>query len=165
MILTFYFYRHSNGLQITKTLSGKNQQHLSQMIDPNYVPDCMLCKICYEEKIKVIFVPCGHAISCIECAFSLEHCAICRHPFSNVIRIYLFMDTVNDKDLKLVPCSSKMSSNNTLNLMICKVCHQEEMAAVFLPCRHVYTCVECAKEMDDCPICAENVFAFIQLYL
>ncbi|XP_026819389.1 death-associated inhibitor of apoptosis 2-like [Rhopalosiphum maidis] len=49
--------KHSNRLQITKTLSGKNQQHLSQMIDPNYVPDCILYKICYKEKIKVIFVP------------------------------------------------------------------------------------------------------------
>lgn len=146
-------------------LSDKKKEHLSQILDPNSVPDCMLCKICYKEEIKVVFVPCGHAVACLQCAFTLEMCAICRYPFSKLIRVYICMDKKIDEDLKLVPCSSKMSSNNTLRSMLCKVCHKEEMAAIFIPCRHVYTCIKCAEEIDNCPICAENIFALIQLYL
>uniref|UniRef100_A0A2S2P3Z9 Apoptosis inhibitor IAP n=1 Tax=Schizaphis graminum TaxID=13262 RepID=A0A2S2P3Z9_SCHGA len=154
-----------NELQITKILSDKKKDHRSQILDPNSVPDCMLCKICYKEEIKVVFVPCGHAVACLQCAFTLEMCAICRYPFSKLIRVYLCMDKKIDEDLKLVPCSSKMSSNNTLRSMLCKVCHKEELAAIFIPCRHVYTCIKCAEELDNCPICGENIFALIQLYL
>jgi len=135
------------------------------MLNSNSVPDCMECKICFKEEIKVIFVPCGHAVACIECALTLKQCAVCRYPFSKLIRIYLSMDKGNYEDLKLQPCGSKMSSSNKLNPMICKTCHNEDMSAVFLPCRHVYNCIKCAEKMDECPICTENVFSFIQFFL
>ncbi|XP_027839595.2 putative inhibitor of apoptosis isoform X1 [Aphis gossypii] len=154
-----------NRLHSPKSLIGKNQLRLSQMLNPNSVPDCMECKICFKEEIKVIFVPCGHAVACIECALTLKQCAVCRYPFSKLIRIFLSMDKDNYEDLKLQPRGSKMSSSNKLNPMVCKTCHNEDMSAVFLPCRHVYNCIKCAEEMDECPICTENVFSFIQFFL
>jgi baculoviral IAP repeat-containing protein 7/8 len=124
----------------------------------------MLCKICCKEEIEVAIIPCGHAIACIQCSLTFIRCAICRNICFRLMRIYLCKDIKEDKYFKLVPSSSKTSSNSTLNPMLCKVCYKEGMTTVFLPCRHVYTCGKCAEGIDECPICKEDVFSFIQLY-
>lgn len=36
------------------------------------------CLICLEKSIQVIFIPCGHFISCAGCGTSIETCPICR---------------------------------------------------------------------------------------
>ncbi|XP_016661893.1 E3 ubiquitin-protein ligase XIAP isoform X2 [Acyrthosiphon pisum] len=140
-----------------------NQQCKSR--DPSTVPDSMLCKICYKEEMKVAFIPCGHVIACIQCALTLEQCAVCRQPFSTVMRVHLSMDEENVKDIKDLPCNSSQCSNEPLDPMLCKVCHKEEMAAAFIPCRHVYACVKCAADMHECPACTEGFCATIQVYL
>ncbi|XP_022161673.1 baculoviral IAP repeat-containing protein 7-B-like isoform X2 [Myzus persicae] len=153
----------SNIVQI-KLLPDANI-HLSEKRDPNTMPDSMLCKICYKEEMKVAFIPCGHVIACIQCALTLEQCAVCRQPFSMVMRVHLSMDEENVKDLEQLPCSSSQCSDGQLDLMLCKVCHKEEMAAAFIPCRHVYACVKCAADMHECPVCTEGFCATIQVYL
>ncbi|KAF0723959.1 death-associated inhibitor of apoptosis 1-like [Aphis craccivora] len=125
----------------------------------------MLCRICYKEEIEIAIVPCGHAIACIECALSLDYCSMCRMSYSRLMRIHLCMNKENDESLKLQPCSSKLSSDDELKAKLCKVCLKEEMSAVFLPCRHVYTCVKCAEEMSECLFCREHVYSFIKIYL
>ncbi|XP_025203222.1 baculoviral IAP repeat-containing protein 7-B-like [Melanaphis sacchari] len=156
--------KHFGKITITNT-SNKIQENLFQKLNHNSVPDCMMCKICCKEEIEVAIVPCGHAIACIECTLALEQCAICRISFTKLMRIYLWKDKKQklNKFLQLIPFSFKIFSN-TLNSMLCKVCNKEEIATVFLPCRHVYTCVKCAEEADTCLVCGENVFSFIQLY-
>lgn len=51
--------------------------------------DQTACKICYAEEIGVVFLPCGHLVSCVNCAPSLKTCAVCRKPFSATVRAYL----------------------------------------------------------------------------
>jgi len=152
-------------IQITNIISNKIEEHLFQKLSPNLVPDNMLCKICYKEEIEIAIVPCGHAIACIECALSFDYCSICRMSRSRLMRIHLCMNKENDENLKLELCSSKMSSGNELDPKLCKVCCKEEMSTVFLPCRHVYTCVKCADETSECLVCRENVYSFIKIYL
>jgi len=162
------FYRKLDALQIPdnkiKTLTDKNR-HLSQMRDSNKMVDSMLCKICYKEEMKVAFVPCGHVVSCIQCALTIDKCALCRHPISMAMRVYLSSDEENDKDLEAIPCSSSQCFDEQLDPMLCKVCRKEEMVVAFLPCRHIYACVKCAEEMHECLVCAEKVCSFIPLYL
>jgi baculoviral IAP repeat-containing protein 7/8 len=124
----------------------------------------MLCKICYKEEIQVAIIPCGHTISCIQCSLTLIRCPMCRDLSFRLMRIYLCKDIIKYKYLKLIPSITKMSSNNTINSIICQVCHKEGMTTVFLPCRHVYSCAKCAEQIDNCPICREDVFFFIKLY-
>ncbi|XP_052088578.1 baculoviral IAP repeat-containing protein 7-B-like [Mytilus californianus] len=38
----------------------------------------MLCKICCENIVCIAFLPCGHLISCSQCAPSLGNCPVCR---------------------------------------------------------------------------------------
>lgn len=51
--------------------------------------DQRACKICYAEEVGVVFLPCGHLVSCVNCAPSLKTCAVCRKPFSATVRAYL----------------------------------------------------------------------------
>nr|AGE61301.1 IAP-3 [Chrysodeixis chalcites nucleopolyhedrovirus]AGE61749.1 IAP-3 [Chrysodeixis chalcites nucleopolyhedrovirus] len=46
------------------------------------------CKICFSREIDACYIPCGHAVACIECAWSVPDCPICRNSFTNVIKIY-----------------------------------------------------------------------------
>lgn len=47
------------------------------------------CKICYVKGIEVAFVPCGHAISCSNCAANCETCPTCRGDFESTLRIFI----------------------------------------------------------------------------
>lgn len=142
---------------------GKNYC-LSQQNDKSTVPDSMLCKICYKEEINIAFIPCGHLIACIECAMTITHCAVCRHPFSSAMKVYIYMDPEQDEDQ--LPCSlPQCSDDEPSDQMLCKVCRKEEMEVAFIPCKHVYTCVKCATEMHECPVCSEEICATMQVYL
>lgn len=53
------------------------------------VDDARACKICFTEEIGVVFLPCGHLVSCVSCASSLTTCAVCREPLVATVRAYL----------------------------------------------------------------------------
>jgi uncharacterized CHY-type Zn-finger protein len=35
----------------------------------------------------------------------------------------------------------------------CVICMAQPKSRVFVPCGHFYTCYECARELETCPIC------------
>ena len=49
-----------------------------------------LCKICMEDEICFVFIPCGHEITCEKCAMDgrLENCPVCRKPIEKRIKTY-----------------------------------------------------------------------------
>ncbi|XP_015189033.1 PREDICTED: putative inhibitor of apoptosis [Polistes dominula] len=40
---------------------------------------------------------------------------------------------------------------------LCKICYDSELGVVFLPCRHMVTCVKCAPAMTICAVCRQPV--------
>ncbi|XP_052080097.1 baculoviral IAP repeat-containing protein 7-like isoform X2 [Mytilus californianus] len=40
--------------------------------------DQQTCKICLDEPVTIVFLPCGHMAACINCAPALRRCPICR---------------------------------------------------------------------------------------
>jgi hypothetical protein len=48
-----------------------------------------LCKICMDQQVGIVFLPCGHLVSCTRCATALSNCALCRQPIKAVVRTYL----------------------------------------------------------------------------
>lgn len=48
----------------------------------------MSCKICCEDVIAIAFLPCGHLISCSQCAPSLTNCPVCRTEVKGSFRVY-----------------------------------------------------------------------------
>lgn len=44
----------------------------------NILRERKLCKLCLDRDIDTVFLPCGHLVSCKECAPKISKCAICR---------------------------------------------------------------------------------------
>lgn len=42
-----------------------------------------------EQKVGVVFLPCGHLLACTECASALKLCALCRKTIQATVRAYL----------------------------------------------------------------------------
>ncbi|KAG8175366.1 hypothetical protein JTE90_019714 [Oedothorax gibbosus] len=47
------------------------------------------CKICMDEQVGVVFLPCGHLASCPRCAQRISNCPMCRRGITKKVRTYL----------------------------------------------------------------------------
>ena len=47
------------------------------------------CKVCLDKEVEVVFVPCGHLVSCTHCTPSLKNCPVCRTKITAVVRAFL----------------------------------------------------------------------------
>lgn len=59
------------------------------------------------------------------------------------------------------------STKNALawSRLTCKVCLQEELSVLFLPCRHLVSCTSCAAKVTTCPTCRREIKATIEAYI
>lgn len=50
----------------------------------------LICKICLENDLNSVFIPCGHAVACGKCSLSLNNntCPICRNVYFKSIKIF-----------------------------------------------------------------------------
>ncbi|KAI8792336.1 RING finger protein B [Biomphalaria glabrata] len=48
--------------------------------------------------------------------------------------------------------------------MKCKQCKERPLQQLFLPCKHVFACRECAAKIDQCPSCGKKILATINIY-
>lgn len=47
----------------------------------------------------------------------------------------------------------------------CHKCRQTRVQTLFLPCRHLIACEECANSMDDCITCGEKILGTVRTFL
>lgn len=70
-------------------------------------------------------------------------------------------------------CSQEDKKNNhgvkshkpTDDARLCKICYDAELDVVFLPCRHMVTCVKCASSMTTCAVCRQPVTLILRAIL
>ncbi|XP_060741659.1 E3 ubiquitin-protein ligase XIAP [Tachysurus vachellii] len=64
----------------------------SQTIDPLKKLEKLqlekLCKVCMDSDVSIVFVPCGHFVTCKECSKSLHKCPICCKEIAQKIKTY-----------------------------------------------------------------------------
>ena len=48
---------------------------------------------------------------------------------------------------------------------LCKICLDNEICILFIPCRHVATCEECADAIKQCPICRALIVGTLKTFL
>lgn len=48
------------------------------------------CKVCLDEEVNVVFLPCGHLACCNSCAPSLRQCAMCRAVIRGTVRVFIY---------------------------------------------------------------------------
>ncbi|XP_061195907.1 death-associated inhibitor of apoptosis 2-like isoform X2 [Saccostrea echinata] len=46
-----------------------------------------LCKMCCIEKVSIVFLPCGHLVSCGQCSPALRKCPMCRKEIKGTVRV------------------------------------------------------------------------------
>ena len=47
------------------------------------------CSICFERQKVIMFMPCSHLATCVECSVALTKCPICRKKVQATIRTYI----------------------------------------------------------------------------
>lgn len=51
--------------------------------------EARLCKICMDAEVGIVFLPCGHLTTCVNCAPNLEDCPLCRCAIKATVRTFL----------------------------------------------------------------------------
>ncbi|XP_058798919.1 baculoviral IAP repeat-containing protein 2-like isoform X2 [Phymastichus coffea] len=70
----------------TKSDSSKAED--SQQSEKKSIDDARVCKICYNEELGFVFMPCGHIVACVKCAPSMTTCAVCRKEVKSRVRAF-----------------------------------------------------------------------------
>ena len=52
------------------------------------INDNFICKVCMDRFVNTTFCPCGHYVTCRQCAQMLTNCPICRSPITHSMLIY-----------------------------------------------------------------------------
>ncbi|XP_076066406.1 putative inhibitor of apoptosis [Oratosquilla oratoria] len=47
----------------------------------------------------------------------------------------------------------------------CRLCMDEEVGAVFMPCAHLLACGTCAASLTQCPLCRSDVHYTVQVII
>ena len=71
---------------LVKPLEVKNKGLEKEI---QHLKEAQVCKICIDKKINTVLLPCGHLVSCNECAYSLNKCPMCRKLINSKSRIYM----------------------------------------------------------------------------
>ncbi|XP_059150224.1 E3 ubiquitin-protein ligase XIAP-like [Physella acuta] len=78
-VSTFQEKDINNFLEMIRTIKEQNNQLRQQTV----------CKICMDQEVAVVFLPCGHLVSCADCASAMRDCPLCRSNIKGVARVFL----------------------------------------------------------------------------
>ncbi|XP_051825215.1 E3 ubiquitin-protein ligase XIAP [Antechinus flavipes] len=61
----------------TRGASSSSQKEISTEEQLRRLQEEKLCKICMDENIAIVFIPCGHLVTCKSCAEAIDKCPMC----------------------------------------------------------------------------------------
>ncbi|XP_053396732.1 baculoviral IAP repeat-containing protein 2-like [Mercenaria mercenaria] len=73
---------------VERNSSDIKEDHTQLLEENRQLKNQMICKICLDKNACVVFLPCGHMVSCVECAHALRKCAVCRSVIQGSVRAY-----------------------------------------------------------------------------
>ncbi|XP_061193576.1 uncharacterized protein LOC133201789 [Saccostrea echinata] len=82
-----YLKIHEENRKSASSASNADPSTLKQ--ENKELKDLTICKICLDEKVSIVFLPCGHLVSCPQCAPALTKCPICRKNIKGTVRTNL----------------------------------------------------------------------------
>ncbi|XP_050296540.1 E3 ubiquitin-protein ligase MYLIP [Anthonomus grandis grandis] len=62
-------------------------------------------------------------------------------------------------------CKDSEKLARFMEAMTCKICMDNRLDSVFMPCAHVVACSECASKIDRCPLCRSEITQAQKLYM
>lgn len=69
-----------------KSIEVPSEIHNSTNVTKDAKKD--VCKICMDEEMNVVFMPCSHLVSCHNCAVKIFNCPLCRTPVINKMKVF-----------------------------------------------------------------------------
>ncbi|XP_034829347.1 death-associated inhibitor of apoptosis 2 [Maniola hyperantus] len=66
-----------------------NKNNITLEEENRQLKEARLCKVCMDNEVSVVFLPCGHLVSCAGCGAALGACPLCRAPVKALVRAYL----------------------------------------------------------------------------
>ncbi|XP_047530918.1 baculoviral IAP repeat-containing protein 7-B-like isoform X1 [Vanessa atalanta] len=66
-----------------------NPKQLTLEEENRQLREARMCKVCMDNEVSVVFLPCGHLVSCAECGAALGACPLCRAQVKALVRAYL----------------------------------------------------------------------------
>lgn len=80
--------------QISPMQTGTKNQNVAESsidleVENRRLKDQRTCKICMDREIGVVFLTCGHLISCVQCAPALTNCPLCRQTIIGTVKTYM----------------------------------------------------------------------------
>ncbi|KAH9504847.1 hypothetical protein Btru_062084 [Bulinus truncatus] len=69
----------ARNLEKLRNLKEQNNQLRQQTV----------CKICMDKEVAVVFLPCGHFVSCTDCAAAMKDCPVCRNHVKGIVRAFM----------------------------------------------------------------------------
>ncbi|CAB3226796.1 unnamed protein product [Arctia plantaginis] len=73
----------------TEVTSKPADNKLSLEEENRQLKEARLCKVCMDCEVSVVFLPCGHLVSCSRCGAALDACPLCRASVRALVRAYL----------------------------------------------------------------------------
>ncbi|XP_071115027.1 baculoviral IAP repeat-containing protein 7-like [Haliotis cracherodii] len=77
---------HKPGTESSRSMPPSLQRQIKE--ENRALRDENTCKVCLERSSCVVFLPCGHLVTCAECAPALRKCPICRSLIRGTVRTY-----------------------------------------------------------------------------
>lgn len=105
---------------------------------------------------------------------SFEGCPKQEHPLKQInekkaARMGFLYSGVDTKVIHISNCDIlidfKRNVENTDNRALCKVCLNDEIQTMFIPCRHAATCLVCSSYIRFCCICRNKVDATSRIFI
>ncbi|KAG8230531.1 hypothetical protein J437_LFUL011533 [Ladona fulva] len=50
--------------------------------------ESLMCIVCMNIEVRVVFAPCGHLITCSDCSIRMNQCPLCRQSISRKVNIF-----------------------------------------------------------------------------
>ena len=65
-----------------------SQEETGSKDESSSLKEALLCKICFDQQMSMVFLPCGHSLSCPSCATALSSCPLCRKEIQATVRAF-----------------------------------------------------------------------------
>ena len=77
-----YRQKTAGSICMTKEGTEKLEQFIQKIVDSK------LCRICMDNPVSAVFCPCGHYMTCYQCARECKRCPMCRKQVAYVQYVY-----------------------------------------------------------------------------
>ncbi|KAF2368488.1 Ankyrin repeat-containing domain [Trinorchestia longiramus] len=121
------------------------------------------CTICLEAAVSVRFEPCGHSVTCVECAARVKKCLHCHTLVVKKVRhdgVVLNPAPIQPSSDRLRYLESKIADIEEAHC--CSICMERRRSVAFL-CGHS-ACAVCSQTLTTCHMCRKVITNKINLY-